>query len=108
LLSIDDEAEYKSYINDVLDLEIHKNNHPVINFFKNKMHENLENMVSSNYLGSIFDEYKKTLLVFFTIFDLHNNKDSEETFDEFFEEVDDQEEFELIYEITALLEFGIE
>jgi hypothetical protein len=106
LLSIDDEAEYKSYINDVLDLEIHKNNHPVINFFKNKMHENLENMVSSNYLGSIFDEYKKTLLVFYTIYDLHNNKDCEESFDEFFEEVVDQEEFEVIYEITALLEFG--
>lgn len=108
LLSINDEAEYQSYIHGVLDLEIHKNNHPVINFFKNKMHENLENMVSSNYLGSIFEEYKKTLLVFFTIYDLHNNKDSEESFDEFFEEVIDQEEFEVIYEITALLEFGVE
>ncbi len=108
LLSIDDEAEYQSYIHGVLELEINKNNHPAINFFKNKLYENLENMVSCNYLGSIFDEYKKTLLVFFTIYDLHNNKDSEETFDEFFEEVIDQEEFELIYEMTALLEFGIE
>lgn len=108
LLSIDDEAEYQSYIHGILDLEIYKNNHPVINFFKNKMYENLENMVSSNFLGSIFDEYKKTLLVFFTIYDLHNNKDSEESFDEFFEEVIDQEEFDVIYETTALLEFGAE
>ncbi len=105
LLSTDDEAGYQSYINGVLDLEIQKNNHPVIKFFKNQMYENLEKMSSCNYLGSILDEYKKTLLVFWTIYDLHN-EDREESFDEYFEDVIDQEDFELVYEMTALLEFS--
>lgn len=106
LLSIDDKEEYKSYIKGVLDLEIVINNHLVINLFNDRMYENLEKMQSIDYLGSIFHEYKKILLVFFTIYDLHNNQDSEETFDEFFEDVADQEDFELIYEMTALLEFA--
>ncbi len=107
LLSTHDEAEYLVYINGVIDLEINKTNHLVIDLFQIKMRENLDYMMRTNYLGSIFEEYKKTLLVFYTFYDLHNNKKSDETLDEFIEEIIDYEEFELIYQATALLEFGI-
>jgi len=106
ILVEDDKQEYLEYIQGVVELDVQKSNHPAIILFKNKMFENLREIAQSHYLGSIFQEYKKTLLVFYTISDLHT-EDREESFEEFFAEVVDEDDFELAYEMMSLLEFGL-
>lgn len=107
LLDGDDKDEYLEYIEKVLNLSYYKEKHPVFTFFKNKMHENLQEMSKTEYLGSLFHEYKKTLVTFYVFCDAVNDE-TEGTFEELFEEINNQADFDLVYEMTALFELGEE
>lgn len=105
VLDGDDKEEYVEHIEEVLNLSYYKEKHPVFTFFKNIMYENLQEISKTEYLGSIFDEYKKTLMTFYVICDAVNDE-TEGSFEEIFEEVDDQDDFNLIYEMTALFDLS--
>ncbi len=100
----DDKQEYEEYIEEVLNLEYYKKEHHIFAFFKNLMYENLQKISTTQYLGSIFHEYQKTLVTFYVICDAANTE-TEGSFEGLFEDMHEQDDFEIVYEMTAL--FGI-
>lgn len=99
----DDKKEYVEYIEEVLNLDHYKEKHPIFTFFNKKMYENVQEISKTEYLGSIFNEYKKTLMMFYVICDAVNEKA-----EELFEDMGDQDGFDVVYEMTALFDLGDE
>jgi len=107
LLDGDDKEEYIEYIEKVLALDVYKKDHCIFNFFKNKIYENIIEISTTEYFGSILQEYTKTLLVFYIISDSFE-EDGQESFEEITEDMHHQEDFDILYECTALLKFSLD
>lgn len=95
------ESDWLEAINGLHNLKAVKDNHQAITFFKNKMYENLSIMAECEYFGSILSEYKKVLIVAILIFELHEES-CDESFEETFGDVEDQDEFNGLFELVGL------
>jgi hypothetical protein len=95
------ERDWLEAINGLHNLKAVKDNHQAITYFKNKMYENISIMADCEYFGSILSEYKKVLIVAILIFELHEES-CDESFEESFGYVEDQDEFNGLYELVGL------
>ena len=109
LLGLFDKRGHALNIENLSSLDIYKNNHPFFSFLKDKILENLIQISETEYFGSVVYEYAKTLLVFFEIYEVYlqhkEEEEIEETTEAFFDELNEQVEFDVIYEGTELIEF---